>query len=292
MRSANPGIVYALLAYGTWGLSPLYWHLLAGVSSLEILCHRFVWSSVLLLGFLIGTRRWPELVKLLHQPQKVMLLLTTASLLAFNWGLYIYGVNNGRVIETSLGYFINPLVNIVLGVLILREQLHWGQWLAVGLAAAGVSYATLAVGQVPWIALSLAFSFGLYGLLRKLVNLPSLIGLTLESSLLTPLILVYLALQPVHHFGKTPTITLLLMGAGIVTALPLFWFGHAAPQLPLSTLGFFQYLAPSLALILGIWFFHEPFTHNHLITFCLIWTALLLYTGVTVWRSRVNPVPD
>jgi chloramphenicol-sensitive protein RarD len=192
--------------------------------------------------------------------------------------------NSGRVVETSLGYFMNPIVNVLLGVVVLRERLHWGQWLAVLLAAAGVSYSVWGAGQMPWIALSLAISFGIYGLLRKLIVVPPLLGLALETSWLTPVALGYLLLQPDQQFGRQPIPTLLLLGAGVVTSLPLFCFSSAAQRLPLSTMGFFQYIAPSLQLLLGVWVYGEPFTRSSLVVFSCIWSALLLFTLVAIFK--------
>jgi chloramphenicol-sensitive protein RarD len=280
------GVLYAILAYSSWGLFPVYWKLLQKVSAVEILCHRLVWSAVLLLAIVIGQQRLPELKQLLTKPKYALALLGSASILAVNWGIYIYGVNSDRVVETSLGYFMNPMVNVLLGVVVLRERLRWGQWLAVTLAASGVSYAVYAMGQVPWIALSLALSFGIYGLMRKLIIVPPLLGLALETSWLAPVALVYLLWQPNPFSVHQPSLGLLLLGAGVVTSLPLFCFSSAAQRLPLSTMGFFQYIAPSLQLMLGVLLYHEPFTRQHLILFGCIWSALLVYTVVTL---RAHP---
>jgi chloramphenicol-sensitive protein RarD len=200
-------------------------------------------------------------------------------MLACNWGLYIYGVNSGRIIETSLGYFINPLFSVLLGVIVLRERLQWGQWIALFLATLGVSYSIFAVGQVPWIALGLACSFGIYGLLRKVIVVQPLLGLTLETCLLTPVAMIYLLLHNSDRFGQSTSITLLLLGCGVVTSFPLFCFNTATQQLRLSTMGFLQYIAPSLQLLLGIWLYQEPFTTTNIIVFSFIWTALVIYSG-------------
>jgi chloramphenicol-sensitive protein RarD len=282
MNSQRLGILYAVLAYGTWGLFPVYWKLLGSIPALEILSHRVIWSSILLLGVLFCYNRWQDLLKLFLQPKRFFPLLLSASTLAFNWGLYIYGVNSDRIIETSLGYFINPLVSVLLGVIILRERLQWGQWLAVFLATIGVNYSIFAVGQVPWIALGLAVSFGMYGLLRKVIVVQPLLGLTLETCLLAPIAIAYLTWHADNHFGQNGFITLLLMGCGIVTSVPLFCFNIAVQRLRLSTMGLFQYIAPSLQLIVGIWLYHEPFTKNNAIVFGFIWTALALYSGISL----------
>ncbi len=282
MNSHRQGILYAVLAYGIWGLFPVYWKLLGSVPALEILSHRVIWSSLLLLGILLSYNHWQELVKLFSNPRQLAPLLASASVLAFNWGLYIYGVNSDRIIETSLGYFINPLVTVLLGVIILRERLQWLQWTAFGLATAGVGYSIFAVGQVPWIALGLAFSFGTYGLLRKVIIVKPLLGLTVETCLLAPVAIAYLGWHNDNHFGQNGVITMLLIGCGVVTSFPLFCFNSAVRQLRLSTMGFFQYIAPSLQLIIGIWLYHEPFTRNNAIVFGLIWTALALYSGTSL----------
>ncbi len=286
MTSHRLGILYAILAYGTWGLFPVYWKLLNSVPAKEILSHRIIWSSILLLGILIIKKRWQSFIKLFLQPRRWLPLLGSSSILACNWGLYIYGVNSDRIVETSLGYFINPIVSVLLGVIILREKLQLGQWIAVLLATLGVSYSVFAVGQVPWIALGLAFSFGIYGLLRKVIVVEPLLGLTVETCLLTPLAIAYLSLHDNNHFGQSASITLLLVGCGIVTSFPLFCFNSATQQLRLSTMGFFQYIAPSLQLLLGIWLYDEPFTKTNIVVFSFIWAALLLYSTISLLKRN------
>lgn len=293
--SALPGIswgaLYALLAYGSWGLLPIYWKLFGTVPAVEVLSHRIVWSAVLLIGVLCLQGRQTEF-RQLWQPQRVGALLLTASLLAFNWGLYIYGVNTNRVVETSLGYFINPLVNVLFGFLFLKERLHLGQRVAVLLAGLGVSYFVWQFGTVPWIALGLAFSFALYGLLRKVVPAAPLTGLAVETALVTPValaILGYGAITQTGHWGESGQLNGLFVGCGVITSLPLLWFNNAAKRLRLSTLGFFQYAAPSLQLLLGVFLYQEPFTPTHSITFGLIWIALLLYS-ITSWRRHKTAV--
>jgi chloramphenicol-sensitive protein RarD len=280
------GILYAILAYSSWGLFPIYWKFLEQVPAIEILSHRMMWSGILLLGIAVLQKRGQILGKLLTHPSQWLPLFVSASILAGNWGLYIYGVNSDRVIETSLGYFINPLVNVVLGVVVLRERLHWGQWIAVFLATCGVSYSMFAVGQVPWIALGLAFSFAIYGLLRKIIVVQPLLGLTVETCLMTPVAMAYLLAHNNNQFGQSAPITLLLIGCGVVTSFPLFCFNSAAQHLQLSTLGFFQYIAPSFQLLLGVWVYHEPFTSSNMIVFSLIWSALALYSAVSLISSQ------
>lgn len=289
-HDSKGGALYALLAYGAWGLLPIYWKWLGVSPALEVLSHRMIWSAVFLILILLVQGRLSDLIALLRQPRRVGVLFLTASLLSFNWGIYIYGVNSDQVVEASLGYYINPLVTVLLGFMFLKERLHPLQRVAVALAAAGVGYFIVQLGTVPWIALSLAISFAFYGLLRKTTPVAPLVGLAVETLLITPFTLVfvgYLGFTGQGHFGQTIPLTLLFMGAGVATSMPLLWFNTAAKRLPLATLGFFQYLAPSIALLLGVLVYGEPFTPTHLITFGCIWTALALYTA-TAWRSKAS----
>jgi chloramphenicol-sensitive protein RarD len=285
------GVLYALLAYGAWGLLPIYWKFLGISPAVEVLSHRMIWSAVFLILILLVQGRLADLIALLRQPRRVGVLFLTASLLSVNWGMYIYGVNSDQVVEASLGYYINPLVTVLMGFVFLKERLHPLQWLAVALAAAGVGYFIVQLGTVPWIALGLAITFACYGLLRKTTPVAPLVGLAVETLLITPFTLAfvsYLGITGQGHFGQTIPLTLLFMGAGVATSLPLLWFNTAAKRLPLATLGFFQYLAPSIALLLGVLVYREPFTPTHLITFGCIWTALTLYTA-TAWRQKAHP---
>jgi chloramphenicol-sensitive protein RarD len=286
--AASLGILYAFLAYGAWGLLPIYWKSLGAGSPLEIICHRILWSLVFLMGLLLRQRRHPEIKALLATPRNLGWLLVSALLLTTNWGIYIYGVNTGQVVESSLGYFINPLVSVLLGLVALKEHLRWGQQIAVTLATLAVGYFIWQLGNVPWIALGLAVTFAFYGLVRKLVPVSPLMGLAIETLLMAPaalLLLLYWGAIGAGKFGSSVSLTLLLMSAGVITSLPLLWFNHAAKRLRLSTLGFFQYLNPSLQLGLGVFLYGEPFTLTHAVTFGLIWTALLLYT-VTALLER------
>ncbi len=247
-----------------------------------------IWSLVFLLALVGLQHRQAELRQIWRSPKKVAVLLTTAMLLTFNWGLYIYGVNSDRVVETSLGYFINPLVSVLLGFVFLRERLHWGQKVAVLLAALGVANFIWQLGSVPWIALALAFSFACYGLLRKIVAVSPLVGLTVEALLITPVALAlvgFWAVSGTGHLGTSLSMTLLFIGAGVMTSMPLLWFNNAAKRLRLSTLGFFQYIAPSIQLLLGVVVYREPFTTTHAVTFGLIWLALAIYSG-TSWLEQ------
>ncbi len=283
--TGTSGAFYAVLAYTAWGLLPIYWKFFGQISAIEVLSHRLLWSMVFLTGLLFLQQRSNQLHQLFHSPTRLATLLLTASLLTFNWGLYIYGVNTDRVVETSLGYFINPLVNVLLGFMFLKERLHRGQKLAVLLAGIGVANFVWQFGEVPWLALGLAFSFAFYGLLRKMAAVAPLIGLAVETLLIAPIALIlvgYWAVTGVGHLGVAWSTSLLFIGSGVMTSLPLLWFNNAAKRLRLSTLGFFQYLAPSLQLMLGLFLYHEPFTRTHAVTFGLIWVALVIYSTTSL----------
>lgn len=285
----SPGILYALLAYGAWGLLPIYWKLFGTTSPIEVLSHRIVWSAVFLLGVLGVQGRLAEFRRLWRSPRLLLTLFTSATLLSFNWGIYIYGVNTERVVETSLGYFINPLISVLLGCLFLKEQLNRWQILAVGLAGLGVANFIWEFGQIPWIAIILAVSFALYGLLRKLAAVQPMSGLAIETLLISPIAIALLshgATAGTSQFGSTIALTLLFIGCGVITSLPLLWFNNAAKRLPLATLGFMQYLAPSMQLLLGVFLYHEPFTATHAVSFSLIWAALVLYSANSFLKTR------
>ena len=285
----SAGVSYALLAYGSWGLLPIYWKFFGQSSAVEVLCHRIIWSLLFLGGLLLLQQRQAEVRALLRSRRRLGLLLLSATLLTANWGLYIYGVNADRVVETSLGYYINPLVSVLLGFVVLKERLRMGQWVSVGLAAIAVSYFVWRFGAVPWIALGLAGTFAIYGLVRKVVTVAPMVGLVVETLLIAPaalLLVSYAGATGTGDFGTTPRLTLLFIGAGIITAMPLLWFNNAAKRLQLSTLGFFQYLAPSLQLLIGVFLYGEPFTPTHIVTFSLIWVALLLYSATSLLAAK------
>lgn len=278
---AQIGIGYALLAFSAWGFIPIYWKLLNTVPSMEILTHRMVWSVFFLLGLLAVQKRLGEFRELFHSPKYIFMLLGTATLLGANWFVYIYGVNTNQVIETSLGYFISPLLVILLGAVFLRERLNIWQVVAVGFAALGVLNFIWNFGSLPWIALSLAFTFSFYGLFRKMTPVKPLVGLLMETALLTPLAVVLIAFWEIDgtgHFGTTWMTDFLLFGGGVVTSLPLLWFINAGKSLRYSTIGFIQYLTPSIQLLIGVYLYHEPFTPTHSITFGLIWAGLVIFS--------------
>ena len=282
---AQIGIGYALLAFSAWGFIPIYWKLLNTVPSMEILTHRMVWSVFFLLGLLAVQKRLGEFRELFHSPKYIFMLLGTATLLGGNWFVYIYGVNTNQVIETSLGYFISPLLIILLGAVFLRERLNIWQVVAVGFAALGVLNFIWNFGSLPWIALSLAFTFSFYGLFRKMIPVKPLVGLLMETALLAPLAVVLILFWKVDgtgHFGTAWMTDFLLFGAGVVTSLPLLWFINSGKRLHYSTIGFFQYLTPSIQLAIGVYLYNETFTTTHAVTFGLIWTGLIIYSINTI----------
>lgn len=283
--TVSSGLIYAMLAYGAWGLFPLYWKLFGDTPAVEVLSHRMIWSMAFVTVLLVMQQRLPELLAVRRSPSALKLLMLGAILLACNWGLYIYGVNTERVVETSLGYFINPLLTIVLGLVVLKERLNRVQWVAVAIALVGVGHFIWSFGQVPWIAFGLAGSFGFYGLVRKVVAIAPMIGLAVETLVIAPfmlLLVIYWETTGVGIFSSSTMMTLACIGAGVVTSMPLLWFTNATKRLPLSTMGFCQYIAPSLQLMLGVFLYHEPFTRTHAVTFGCIWTALALYS-VNSW---------
>ncbi len=286
----NRGILYGIGAYTIWGLLPIYWKALQHVHAGEILANRIIWSLVFVVAILTFNHNWRWLRPALGQPRLILTFAVSATLLGLNWFIYIWAVNAGYVIETSLGYFINPLLTVALGVLFLRERLRRGQAAALGLAVAGVAYLTFGYGSFPWIALALAFTFGFYGLLRKTARLESTEGLTLETSLLFIPALAYILLlyqqgsSALGHVG--PPTLLLLIGVGVVTAVPLLLFGAAARRITLTNLGMLQYIAPTLQFLLGLYVFGETFGREQLIGFSFIWLALLVYVLEGLWFSR------
>jgi chloramphenicol-sensitive protein RarD len=289
------GIIYATLAFLSWGLFPLYFHALDSIPAGQILAHRVLWSLLFLVIVLAVRRQWAWLPQVLRQPKVALGFVASALLLSVNWLIYIWSVNHGHVIDASLGYFINPLVNIVLGYLVLGERLRPLQAAAIALAAAGVLWLTWQAGTVPWIALALAASFGGYGLLRKVAKLGPLEGLTFETLSLFPLALgyvVWLTLQHQNAFLNAPldTTRWLLAAAGPITAIPLLMFAAGARRIPMAVLGMLQYISPTIQFLLGVWLFHEAFTADNLVGFTLIWTALALYAAEGMWRARQAPV--
>lgn len=283
-------VLAALAAFVGWGLLPIYWKALITVNPFEILCHRVIWSLVFIAGILTLRRGWSEVFSPLKSPRDLLILAGSSLMIGGNWLLYIWAVNSGHVLETSLGYFINPLVNVLLGFIFFRERLRPLQTAAIGLAALGVANSVIAHGELPWISLALAVSFGLYGLLRKIASVESLPGLFLETMVLGPFALGYILWLQAHGtsalFHQGFTVDLLLIGAGVVTASPLIGFAFGARRLQLTTLGLLQYFSPSIAFLLGVFVYREPFTPSHLLTFALIWAGLIVYTTESVLTMR------
>lgn len=290
-QTSRAGLLNALAAFGMWGLVPIYFKAVASVGALEVLAHRVIWS-VLFLALIIGlSNRWQSFRRLLQTPRLLFLLLLSAVLIAINWLVFIWAVADGRILETSLGYFISPLVSVFLGVLFLGERLRSTQWLAVGLAGLGVLWELWQVGYLPWVALSLSGSFGLYGLLRKKIAVDATLGLSVETLVLLPAALAYLVWLAnsgeMHFVSAGASISWLLAAAGLVTSLPLICYAAAANRLDLSVLGLVQYLTPSITFFLGVFVYNEPFDSGKLVTFSLIWLALIIFTADS-WRFRAR----
>lgn len=284
--SSRKGMIYTAGAYLMWGLLPLYWKLIESVAAEEILAHRIIWSFMFMLFVLGISKRLGQLLaewkRLLHQPKSFIFLIIASLLISINWFLYIWAVNHDHIIETSLGYYINPLISILLGMVVLKERLNFWQLFSVALAAAGVTILTVQFGSFPWVAISLAVSFGIYGLAKKTANFDAAIGLTMETLVITPLALIYLLFLQVNgsmSFGSSSlSDSLLLMGAGIATAMPLLYFAKGARLIPLSMLGFLQYISPTISLCIGVFLYHEHFTRAHMTAFFFIWTALITFS--------------
>ncbi|MCP8617353.1 EamA family transporter RarD [Salirhabdus salicampi] len=281
------GILCAAGAYILWGFLPLYWKLVEHISALEVLAHRIVWAFVFMMIIVVISKQWNvfklECLSIIKDRNKLFGITAASLVISINWLVYIWAVNNNHVVEASLGYYVNPLVSILLGVLVLKEQLNKWQIGAFILATIGVLNMTIHFGSIPWVALLLAISFGLYGLLKKLVSVNSVFGLTIETLIVTPIALLFLS--TVHSNGTggfqlstDPVVALLLVGTGMATAIPLLLFASGAKRIPLSMVGFLQYFAPTIMLILGVLLFKEPFTTVHMISFTFIWSALTIYT--------------
>lgn len=285
------GMWVAVGAYVLWGVMPLYWHLLKAVPSLQIVLHRIAWSALFVGAYLLWRDGRGWLRRTLAGPRLGWMLALSGVLIAFNWGLYIWAVNAGHVVETALGYFINPLLNVLIGVLFLRERLRPLQWLSVAVAATGVLWLAVRYGQVPWIALALAASFGLYGVVRKLAHVDAVAGLGVESAYLFLPAIAVLAWTEAHGgggfgAGYGAAASALLVLGGIVTALPLVGFAYAVRRIPLATVGLLQYIAPTLQFLIGVLVFREPFDRERLVGFACIWLALAIFAADGLLRAR------
>jgi chloramphenicol-sensitive protein RarD len=294
----NKGILNGIVTYILWGFFPIYWKFLHEVPAMQVIGHRISWSFILLVAILLVTRQWQDFQSTALRPKVIGIYAIAGVLLTINWLVYVWGVNAGFIVETSLGYFINPLLSVLLGVIFLRERLRPMQWFPVGIAAIGVIYLTFVYGRLPWIALALAFSFGFYGFVKKLAPLGSLYGLTLETGIVFPIALIYLLFVESNGTGAfahdSAFITTLLIGAGAVTTIPLLLFASAAKQIPLSLVGLLQYIAPTLQFLIGVFLYKEPFDQSHLIGFGIVWVALVIFVveNYVAHRVPVEPIPE
>lgn len=289
MGEDRKGLLYGFLCYLIWGMFPLYWRLLDDVDSFEILAHRMLWSGVFMVTLFIGIRRM-RLRNHIQRPRQYLMLLLTGTLISFNWGLYIWAINHGYILQSSLGYYINPLVNVLLGYLFLHERLNRAQTVALMLALAGVVYFTIDYGHFPIISLGLAFSFGIYGLLKKKMGLNATPALTVETIWMMPAALVFITFlctqgqSALNHFDWFTWLLLLLSGA--VTAIPLLLYGKAAERITLTALGFLQYISPTGQFLIGIFVYKETFTTAHIICFACIWLGLTIFTVDIIKRLK------
>ncbi len=286
------GVLYGIGAYFLWGIFPVYWKWLQAVPAIQVISHRVIWSFILLALILFTTRQWKAFRSASLSRRNLLIYLASAIFLGINWLTYVWAVNAGFVVETSLGYFINPLLSVLLGVLFVHEKLRPWQWAVIGLAALGVIYVAISYGQFPWIALTLAFSFGIYGLIKKTAPLGALYGLTLETGLLfLPAVgfLLYMEGQGQGAFlHGGPVADLLMVGTGLITTVPLLMFASAAQRIPLSMVGILQYITPTLQFLLGVLVYREPFNRYHLVGFSIVWVALLFFwlEGFLAGRRR------
>ena len=278
----NLGILYAVIAYIMWGILPLYWKCVESVSSIEILSNRIVWAFVFTILIIATTKQWNELKCIFKDKKQIICISIASILITINWGLYIWAVNSERIVEASLGYYINPLLSVALGVIIFKEKLKSWTILSLVIACIGVGIKTVQYGRIPWISLMLAISFGLYGAIKKLVKTTSIVGLTLETAIITPIAIIYIISKCINGVSAFETenilVIFLLIGGGVVTAIPLLLFSSATKRISLSLIGFIQYISPTISLIIGIFMYHEAFTVTDMIAFCFIWGALAIYS--------------
>lgn len=285
------GIIYTACSYLLWGFLPIYWKLVQEVPASEILAHRIIWSFLFMVAIILFSKKWRLFMKecklIIKDKRKLIGISLASVMISLNWLTYIWAVNSDHVIQASLGYYINPLVSILLGIIVLKETLTKPQLTSFVLAGVAVIYLTISYGVFPWIALTLAFSFGFYGLLKKTVDIGAMFGLAIETMIVTPLALIYVTLFTENTFVQNDLLSstnLLLIGAGVATAIPLLLFASGAKVIPLSMVGFLQYIAPTIMLILGVFLYHETFSTAHFIAFSLIWIALIIYMGSSYRR--------
>ncbi len=283
-KNTKQGIISAIGAYFLWGILPIYWKLILSVPAHEILAHRILWAFFFMMGMAVLVNRknfYEEMKQLAFSPKKLIALIMGSIFISINWFIYIWAVNHDRIVEASLGYYINPLFSVLLGIVFLKERLVFWQTVSVVMAGCGVLYMTIHFGSVPWVALMLAACSGLYGLCKKIPEVSAITSLTLETLVLAPfafLYLIYLDSYGMGSFVGLSVTSILLIGSGIVTAIPLLLFTDGANKLSLTSLGFFQYVSPTISLLLGIFLYREPFTRIHFISFFLIWCAVLLFS--------------
>ena len=289
-RETVAGVLYAGMAFLIWGISPVYWKALQQVPALEIISHRTVWAFLFLIVITLVQKRWAGFKAVLRTPRSMAILFVTAILVCINWLVYVWAVNAGYLLQASLGYYINPLVNVMLGLVFLRERLSRHQTVAVLLAFGAVGYRTLGLGQFPWVSMTLGVGFGVYGLIRKVAPVPSLVGLTLETLWLTPFAAAYLIHLEINGNGNFlhggPFLNILLSGTGVLTAVPLLFFNLGTRRINLSSVGLMQFISPSCMFLLAVMAYGEPFTADQLWTFALIWTALAIYSIDSVRTYR------
>lgn len=295
MKERNAGLLSTLACYSLWGLLPIYWHLLNSVNAMVILANRIVWSAVFTVALLLITRHFSEVTAVLRDKKKMRFMVPAALTITVNWGIYIWAVNAQHLLDASLGYYLNPLVVFAIGMLLFRETCSPLEWASLGLASVGVFVATLAYGAFPWIALSLAVTFGVYGTLKKLAGVAGLTSIAVETILVGPFALLYLLFSPAGQSTFTaltvPT-ALLLIFSGVVTATPLILFTFGVNRLPFTTVGFLQYVSPTLQLLLGVLLFHETLTQDRLVAFAFFGAALVLYSVSLVQKARKGRVAE
>ena len=290
-KSVKAGVLFAIAAYGMWGFAPMYFKLMAQIPAAEILVHRIVWSVLVLVVLVLAAGHIAKVRDALRNKRVLQVLLVSGLLLAGNWWLFIWAVNNNHLLDASLGYYINPILNVFLGRIFLSEKLRRLQQFAVVLAIVGVSILVFSYGQIPWIALVLAGTFGVYGLLRKQVRVDSLPGLFIESCMMLPFAIAYwfvYASDESNMFSNDWSLNLILIGAGIVTTAPLLCFTAAARRIMYSTLGFFQYIGPSIMFVLAVFLYAEPLSDERLITFAFVWLALAIFSIDSLYAYRMN----
>lgn len=284
------GFIYGIAAYVLWGVLPLYWKLLDEISATEILAHRILWSFVFMWAILSFNGQLKGCIQALKDRSNIVRILCATILITINWGLYIWAVTSGHILESSMGYYMNPLIVVVLGVVILKEKLNIWQIVSLIMAAVGVCIITISYGQIPWVSLMLALTFALYGLMKKTIQVGSAIGLGLETAFLMPLVLSYIIIRQASGIGALGSIstatTFILVGSGVVTALPLLWFAKGAKRIPLSSIGFLQYISPTISLLLGVFVYKERFTQTHMLSFGFIWCGLIIYSISQVNQMR------